>query len=140
MGHDGIHPQALRELAESAVRTLVVVFGRSQHRVLRAGGKQVSFTSSRRARQRDAGDHRLASLTLIAGKVSEHIMLETVSTHITDKVIGSSQRGFMKGKSCLTNLPDFYNKMICSVNKGRAMNDLILTLARLSALSPLTAS
>lgn len=66
-------------------------------------------------------------------------MLETVPEHTEDKVIGSRLHGFMKGKSCVSNLTDF-NKIICSVDKGRAMGDITLTLGRLSALFPLTSS
>lgn len=42
----------------------------------------------------------------------EQIHLETIFKHHKDKeVTGSSQQGFMKGKSCLTYLTSFYKKM-----------------------------
>lgn len=72
----------------------------------------------------------LVSLTLIAGKVLEHIMLETVSQHIKDKVIGSSQCGFMKGKSCLTNLVTFRDEMPALLNDRRALDDVHLDLSK----------
>lgn len=37
-----------------------------------------------------------------------------------NQVIRSSQHEFMKGKSCLTNLSSFYDKMIHLVDEGKA--------------------
>lgn len=54
-----------------------------------------------------------------------------------NKVIWSSQHGFMKGELCLTNLIDFYDKMSGLVSEWMFF---ILTLARFSALSPVTSS
>lgn len=45
----------------------------------------------------------LVSLTWVPGQVMEQIHQETISKRHEDKeVTGSSQQGFMKGKSCLT--------------------------------------
>lgn len=51
----------------------------------------------------------------------EQIQLGTIFTHIKDKnAIGSSQQGFMMGKSFLTNLIAFCDKMPNWVDEGRA--------------------
>lgn len=56
------------------------------------------------------------------------------------QVIWGNQHGFMKGKPCTTNLADFYNKIICLVENGRAVDDITLSLGSLPALSPVTSS
>lgn len=56
----------------------------------------------------DLGSCWLVSLASILGEVVEHIILQSISKCVKDKkVTESSQHGFMKGKSCLTNLIAF---------------------------------
>lgn len=86
---------------------------------------------------KDPGNYKPVSLTLTPGKVVEQILLEAFSKHMKDKLTGSSQRGFMKGKSCHKNLKAFYGEITSSVNEGIL---LILNLARLSATSPIILS
>jgi len=41
----------------------------------------------------------------------KQLILEVIIKQVEEKVIGSSQHGFTKGKSCLTNLIAFYDGM-----------------------------
>lgn len=51
----------------------------------------------------------------------EKISMETIPKYIKDKkMTGSCQCGFMKGKSCLTNLTAFYNEVVGSVVERRS--------------------
>ncbi|GAB0181321.1 mitochondrial enolase superfamily member 1 [Grus japonensis] len=72
---------------------------------------------------------RPVSLTSIPGKVMEQLILGVISKHVEEKkVIRSSQHGFTKGKSCLTNLIAFFDGMTCWVHEGRAVDVVYLDL------------
>ena len=58
------------------------------------------------------GNYRPVSLTSIPAKMMEQLILEVVSKQVEEKkIVRSSQHGFTKGKSCLTNMIPFYDGM-----------------------------
>ncbi|GAB0179474.1 mitochondrial enolase superfamily member 1 [Grus japonensis] len=75
----------------------------------------------------DPGNYRPVNLTSVMGKVVDQLIIQ----HIQDnQVIRLSQHGFMKGRSCLTNLISFYDKVICLVDEGKAVNVVYLDFSK----------
>jgi len=68
----------------------------------------MSLQSSKRARRRTQGTTVLSASPFIPGQVMEQLILEVIMKQVEEKkFIRSSQHGFIKGKSCLTNLIAF---------------------------------
>ncbi|KAK4815802.1 hypothetical protein QYF61_007242 [Mycteria americana] len=82
-GPDGIHLRVLREMAN-----------------YKKGWKE------------DPEDYKPVSPTSVPGKVVEQIIFSATTPHMQDnQVIRPSQHGFMKSRSCLTNLISFHDNV-----------------------------
>ncbi|KAK4827932.1 hypothetical protein QYF61_022547 [Mycteria americana] len=61
----------------------------------------------------------------------EQIILSAIAWHVQDnQVIRPSQHGFRKGRSCLTNLISFYDKVTHSVDEGKAVDVVYLDFSK----------
>ncbi|GAB0175957.1 mitochondrial enolase superfamily member 1 [Grus japonensis] len=85
----------------------------------------------KKVRKEDLGNYRPVSLTLVLGKVMEQITLSVIMWHIQDnQVIRPSQHGFMKGRSCLTNLISFHDKVTCLADEERVVDVVYLDFSK----------
>ena len=75
----------------------------------------------------DPGNYRPISLTSVPGKMLEYIIADDMMSHLEhNKLILDSQHGFRSGRSCLTNLVDFFHDMFSIYDKSRAVDILYL--------------
>uniref|UniRef100_A0A493STT1 Reverse transcriptase domain-containing protein n=1 Tax=Anas platyrhynchos platyrhynchos TaxID=8840 RepID=A0A493STT1_ANAPP len=81
----------------------------------------------RKGRRADPENYRPISLTSVPGKLMEQIILRVITWHLQGKqAIRPSQHGFLKGRSCLTNLISFYDKVIHWVDERKAVDVVYL--------------
>ncbi|PKU47486.1 rna-directed dna polymerase from mobile element jockey-like [Limosa lapponica baueri] len=82
-------------------------------------------------KKEDPGNYRPVGLTSVPGKLIEKLILNAISKHVEEKkIINSGQHGFTKGKSCMTNLLAFYDRMTGWVDEGRAVDVVYLDFSK----------
>ncbi|GAB0181952.1 mitochondrial enolase superfamily member 1 [Grus japonensis] len=133
MGPDGIHPRVLRELVEVLTKPLSIIYQQSWlTKEVPVDWRLDNVTSiDEKGLKKDLGNYRPVSLTLVPEKVMEQITLSAITQHIQDnQMIRPSQHEFMKGRSCLTNLISFYDKVIHLVDEGKAVDVVYLDIGK----------
>ena len=61
----------------------------------------------------------------------EQLIQSTITQHMWDtQMIRPSQHGFMKSRSCLTNLISFYDRATCLLDEGKAVDVVYLDFSK----------
>lgn len=84
----------------------------------------------KKGKKEDLRNYRPVRLTP-PGKVMEQLILRTISRNMKEnKIVSSSQYGFTKGKSRLTNLISFFDEMTSLVDEGGAIDIIFLDFSK----------
>jgi hypothetical protein len=76
-------------------------------------------------------NYRPVSLTSVSCKIMESIIRDAMTQHLqTSKLIKDSQHGFLKDRSCVTNLLEFLEKATTVVNSGKGFDVIYLDFAK----------
>jgi len=134
MGLDGIHLRALRYLAEELAKPLSIIYQQSWLTGEVPGDWRIDNVAPvyKQGRKEDPGNYRPVSLTSVLGKVMELLdYLSALTGHVKDNQgIRPSQHGFMKGRSCLTNLISFYDQGPRLVDDRKAVDVVYLYFSK----------
>ncbi|KAK4831137.1 LOW QUALITY PROTEIN: hypothetical protein QYF61_015440 [Mycteria americana] len=133
MGPDEIHPRVLKELADELTKPLSIIYQQSWLTgEVPADWRLANVTPIfKNGRKEDPGNYRPVSLTSVPGKLMEQIILSAITWDVeNDQGIKPSQHGFRKGRSCLTNLISFYDKVTRLVDEGKAVDVVYLDFSK----------
>src|SRR6218665_2477967 len=113
-GIDDLHPKFLHEVRKEIGEALAQIFNKSMQTgdVPQEWGDALIVPLFRNWNRSDPCNYRPVSLTSVVCKVMERIVKNYVVEHLNEfNVIRGSQHGFTRGRSCLTNLLDFFGEV-----------------------------
>uniref|UniRef100_A0A803KBH9 Reverse transcriptase domain-containing protein n=1 Tax=Xenopus tropicalis TaxID=8364 RepID=A0A803KBH9_XENTR len=132
-GPDGIHPRVLRELGAELQWPLFLIFSDSfsSGMVPRDWKKANVIPIFKKGVRSQPGNYRPVSLTSVVGKLFEGLLRDHIQNYVVENAIMSSnQHGFMKDRSCQTNLIAFYDEVSKKLDSGDAVDIIYLDFAK----------
>ena len=132
-GPDNIGPRVLKELADIIADPLTRIFRRS----LRDGQVPRDWKHARvapifkKGQKYDPANYRPISLTCVTSKLMEHIICSNLMEHASqNNILYSLQHGFRERRSCETQLIEFVNDVVASMQDGLQTDVCVLDFSK----------
>ena len=132
-GNDELHPKFLHEVREEIGETLAQIFNKS----IQSGEVPQEWRDAlivplfKKGNRSEPSNYRPVSLTSVACKVMERIVKDNIVKHMEEHdIIKGSQHGFTKGRSCLTNLLEFFEEVFEKIDEGKPVDVIYLDFAK----------
>ena len=132
-GPDGLGPQLLQELVEVIIQPLTSIMRLS----LEEGRVPTDWRTAnvtpifKKGVKSTPGNYRPVSLTTVCCRLMETLIKEEVVAHLDRHgLIQKSQHGFMRGRSCTSNLLSFLEKVTEATDRGEAIDVVFLDFAK----------
>ena len=125
MGPDELHPRVLREMAEEINAPLTHIFNVSlESGIVPDNWKEANVTPiDKGGNIKEIINYRPISLTSIVGRTMEKLIKRRIVGHLeANQLIRNTQHGFRTGRSCLTNLLDFFSTVMDLYDKDKAVD------------------
>jgi hypothetical protein len=132
-GPDGLGPLLLKKLVDEIALPLAKVMRLSlKEGVVPDDWRTANVTPIfKKGKKSDPGNYRPVSITSVSCRLMESIMKDEIVNHLERyKLIRSTQHGFMRGRSCVTNLLAFLDKITAEVDNGEAADVIYLDFAK----------
>ena len=128
-GVDGIPPKLLVETVEQIIIPLARVFNLSlKERVVPFEWKEANIIPLFKKGSRNKSENsRPVSLTSVICKLLERLIIDhMVDFLVRHKLLNSSQHGFLKARSCLTNMLCFLEEITKWIDEGSPVDIIYL--------------
>ena len=131
-GPDGISPKVLQATVDVISLPIAIIYNKSlQEEAVPEDWKTANVTPIfKKGAKSSAGNYRPVSLTCILCKVMESILREAIVNHLTENSLLLSQHGFMKNKSCVTNLLEYPEALRKLVDEGHNIDIVYCDFAK----------
>ena len=121
-GPDGVHPAIVKPLASLVARPLTQLFNQSlQDGEILDDWRTAHVVAIHKGGAKESvKQYRPVSLTSIILKTMERIIRDRVAQHLTENnLLCPQQHGFVKRRSCLTNLISFLDAVTTALDQGK---------------------
>ena len=128
-GSDGFLPKVLKSTKAGVVPHLLQIFNKSlEEGEVPDDMRMADVTPIHKKGPVDLTENfRPISLTSVPGRILESIVKDNMVVHLEQhNLITDSQHGFRSGRSCLTNLLEFFNHMLAEFDRSRAIDVVYL--------------
>ena len=132
-GPDELHGKLLYEIRYELVKPLTNLFNLS----LESGTVPQDWRDAivsplfKKGSRAKAENYRPVSLTSIVGKLCESIIKDRLVQHLNEhELLRNSQHGFTSGRSCLTNLLDFFESASKELDSGNDVDLVYLDFCK----------
>ncbi|XP_059806496.1 protein shisa-4 isoform X1 [Hypanus sabinus] len=132
-GPDRVFPRTLKETSVEIAGSLADIFKMSvstgevpeDWRIIRV------VPLFKKGSKSNPGNYRPVSLTLLVGKFLEGVLRDRIYKYLDRHgLIRESQHGFVRGRSCLTNLLEFFEEVTRKVDEGKAVDVVYMDFSK----------
>ena len=128
-GSDGFLPKVIKAVNEGVAPHLHQLFNRSLETGEVPGDMRIADVTPiyKKGPPENRGNYRPISLTSVIGKLLEGVIKNKIVDHIEqNNLFRNSQHGFRQGRSCLTNLLEFFHQLFITYDQSRAVDIIYL--------------
>lgn len=132
-GPDGISPEILKSCEEELAPVLAAVYRKSlREAAVPDEWKQANVVPIyKKGTKSCTGNYRPVSLTSICCKILEGILRDDMVEHLKrNRLVTEAQHGFMRNKSCTTNLLEFLETVTRDADEGKPQDIIYLDFAK----------